>query len=83
MERVIDDPLINHNPSLNKICIMMEQFEPTAAFCKSIEQAITLSRDGRTDGSGRGGALKSLECVVTNFPQRLVTSLKSLTGLES
>lgn len=79
--------LINQNPFLHKICIMMERFEPTAAFWESIEQATTLSRDERTIGRGRGGggALKSLECVFTRFPNpQLATSfLKSLTGLES
>ncbi|KAG9064742.1 hypothetical protein KI688_003001 [Linnemannia hyalina] len=86
--------LIKQNPSLQKICIMMERFEPTAVFWESIEHATNArSRDGKSGGSGgrrrggggKGGALKSLECVFTRFPNpQLVTSfLRALTGLES
>ncbi|KAF9549233.1 hypothetical protein EC957_004533 [Mortierella hygrophila] len=87
--------LIKQNPSLQKVCIMMERFEPTAAFWESIEHATNArSRDGKSGGSGgrgqgggggKGGALKSLECVFTRFPDpQLVTSfLRALTGLES
>lgn len=88
VELLID--LIKQNPSLQKICIMMERFEPTAAFWESIEYA-TNARSGDGKGGGRGGggrtggALKNLECVFTRFPNpQLVTSfLRALTGLES
>ncbi|KAG0070694.1 hypothetical protein BGZ89_012701 [Linnemannia elongata] len=83
--------LIKQNPSLQKVCIMMERFEPTAAFWESIEHATNGRSGDRKSGSGgggdggKGGALKSLECVFTRFPNpQLVTSfLRALTGLES
>ncbi|KAF9145667.1 hypothetical protein BGX30_007505 [Mortierella sp. GBA39] len=82
--------LIKRNYSLQKVCIMMERFEPTVVFWESIEHATNArSRDGKSGGSGggggEGGALKSLECVFTRFPSpHLVTSfLRALTGLES
>lgn len=88
VELLID--LIKQNPSLQKICIMMERFEPTAAFWESIEHA-TNARSGDGKSGGRGGegrtrgALKSLECVFTRFPNpQLATSfLRALVGLES
>ncbi|KAG0069661.1 hypothetical protein BGZ90_000134 [Linnemannia elongata] len=83
--------LIKQNPSLQKVCIMMERFEPTAAFWESIEHATNArSGDGKSGSGGggeggKGGTLKSLECVFTRFPNpQLVTSfLRALTGLES
>ncbi|KAF9147034.1 hypothetical protein BG015_011380 [Linnemannia schmuckeri] len=51
--------LTKQNPSLEKICIMMERFEPTAAFWESIEQA-TNARSGNGKNSDRGGGGKAL-----------------------
>ncbi|KAG0380783.1 hypothetical protein BGX24_005164 [Mortierella sp. AD032] len=58
--------LIKRNPSLQKICVMMERFEPTTEFWESIGQASATSGPTTTEARGRGGgsgSLKSLECV--------------------
>ncbi|KAF9902698.1 hypothetical protein EC991_004621 [Linnemannia zychae] len=79
--------LIKRNHSLQKICIMMERFEPTAMFWEAIEQAaMGANAIDECDQAGGGkGALKSLECVFTKIttPQLINYFLNALAYLET
>ncbi|KAG0198755.1 hypothetical protein BGX33_012081 [Mortierella sp. NVP41] len=74
--------LVKQNPSLQKVCLLMERFEPTTAFWDAIESATATRKEEGEQGGG--GALKSLECVFTKFPTpQLVDSfLGALTRME-